>query len=358
MNNTTTSILLAVLALGLSAIPALAETEILSPFKQYSSGIPIDEIQCNGSKILMESPRNTPACVTENSVDRLLQRGFNVLVITVIASPIEELDEITSNHTAETFIKTPILNPTNIDDLIPQDFILDYTLKIPVDNPDDFVQKLATLHDDEITNKFVHSSGARYDTQRGTITIYDDYVHDFKIKYTFFGKDRIHPDKAEETTMNLLRELGIVLDGTEMFKYEPAQTSSFTYWIVQQKDGFIIDTNQIKTTFDAGYTFFHIGNWNTNVLDFDMYDFNKSKENAIKYLSTIDELVGENCNVKYKKSLDDSYKSISILNGYPVYKIYSGTCQVELWDGHYYSYYTVIDGLSGEPLFARSGMML
>ncbi len=117
---------------------------------------------------------------------------------------------------------------------------------------------------------------------------------------------------------------------------------------------FIIKTNQIKTTFDAGYTFFHIGNWNTDISDLDLYDFNKSRENAIKYISSIDELTGKDCDVKYKKGLEDRYDSVLILNGYPVYQIYSGTCQVAIWDGHHHSYYTIIDGLSGESLFAKS----
>ena len=95
-------------------------------------------------------------------------------------------------------------------------------------------------HDDKITKKNILPNGIRYDTQRGSIQIYDNYAYDFPIKYTFFGKDRIHPDKAKETTLNLLNELGVVLDGTEMFQYEPAQTASYTYWIAQQKDGLMI----------------------------------------------------------------------------------------------------------------------
>ena len=39
------------------------------------------------------------------------------------------------------------------------------------------------------------------------------------------------------------------------------------------------------------------------------------------------------------------------------HQIYSGTCQVEISDGHYRSY-TIIDGLSGEPLFAKNMVLL
>ncbi len=79
LNNITTSILLAVIAIGLSAMPALAESETLSPLQQFSSRIPINEIQCNGSKILMESPRNTPACVNENTAKKLESYGWEII---------------------------------------------------------------------------------------------------------------------------------------------------------------------------------------------------------------------------------------------------------------------------------------
>ncbi len=92
---------LLVLALGISAIPALAETEILSPFKQFNSGIPINEIQCNDSKILMESPRNTPACVNETSVDRLLQNGFYVIAITVDSTNMDVEEPDSTNMDVE-----------------------------------------------------------------------------------------------------------------------------------------------------------------------------------------------------------------------------------------------------------------
>ncbi len=246
---------LVILAIGLFTIPAFAETEtILSPHKQFQNGTPLQEIQCRDSKVLMETNRGTPACVNENSVERLEGIGFEKVVF---VEPIKVKETLESTTTQETIqpdklqrkpfeepdpLQTqqeetkPVLNPSDIDDLIPHDFELDYILKITTDNSDDFAQNLATLHNDEIMEKIVLPNGIRYDTQRGSIKIYDNYTYDFPIKYTFFGKDRIHPDKAEEVTLNLLNNLGIVLDGTELFQHEPAQTSSYTYWIAQLKD--------------------------------------------------------------------------------------------------------------------------
>lgn len=50
--------------------------EIMSPKKQFESGITLENIQCREFKILMQSPRNLPACINESSVDSLIDRGF------------------------------------------------------------------------------------------------------------------------------------------------------------------------------------------------------------------------------------------------------------------------------------------
>lgn len=53
-----------------------AESEIPSPLAQHSSGVPIHETRCGDSRILMETPRGTPACVYERSVEAMQQRGW------------------------------------------------------------------------------------------------------------------------------------------------------------------------------------------------------------------------------------------------------------------------------------------
>ena len=79
---TKTMLGLVVLAIGLSTIPAFAESEtILSPYQQFQNGTPINQIQCTDSMILMESPRNTPACVNESSIEKLENKGFKHLQI-------------------------------------------------------------------------------------------------------------------------------------------------------------------------------------------------------------------------------------------------------------------------------------
>ena len=93
---TKTMLGLVVLAIGLSIIPAFAESDtILSPHQQFKNGTPINQIQCTDSKILMESTRNTPACVNESSVEKLENKGFILVdVVTITESKTTHADSI------------------------------------------------------------------------------------------------------------------------------------------------------------------------------------------------------------------------------------------------------------------------
>ncbi len=50
--------------------------KILSPLKQFKSGIPIDEIQCKESLTLVKKYDDSPACVKPETVEKLIQRGW------------------------------------------------------------------------------------------------------------------------------------------------------------------------------------------------------------------------------------------------------------------------------------------
>ena len=80
---TKTMLGLIILAIGLSIIPAFAEID--TPYQQFKNGTPINQIQCRDSMILMESPRNTPACVNESSIEKLENKGFILVdVVSVV----------------------------------------------------------------------------------------------------------------------------------------------------------------------------------------------------------------------------------------------------------------------------------
>ena len=98
---------LAVLSLlAVNDFSAFGESEkiTISPYKQYQQGIPINQILCSDSKILLESARNTPACVNENSVEKLLDRGFSLIIS-------EELKEISNMNVTQPLQRGPVELP-------------------------------------------------------------------------------------------------------------------------------------------------------------------------------------------------------------------------------------------------------
>ena len=54
----------------------LSVSSIQSPLQQVWNGVPIGEVECSNSHVLMTSPSGLPACVFTGSVDVLKQRGF------------------------------------------------------------------------------------------------------------------------------------------------------------------------------------------------------------------------------------------------------------------------------------------
>ena len=82
-------VLLAVLAVGV-LMPAFAE--YISPAKQVRDGIPLNQIQCNNQRILLESPAGRPACVFAGTAEKLSQRGWNVVLLEP-ATDIKSIDK-------------------------------------------------------------------------------------------------------------------------------------------------------------------------------------------------------------------------------------------------------------------------
>ena len=71
--------------IGMTSTFTLTEAEYLSPSQQHSSGIPINEIECRNSMILLESPSGKPACVYANSVEKLEMVGFVLIDVIMIS---------------------------------------------------------------------------------------------------------------------------------------------------------------------------------------------------------------------------------------------------------------------------------
>ena len=77
--------ILLLIGMGIFVISATATTtvaaspDVPSPLKQFNLGILLDEIQCNDSKVLVESPTGKPACVMENTTYKLQERGWRAI---------------------------------------------------------------------------------------------------------------------------------------------------------------------------------------------------------------------------------------------------------------------------------------
>ncbi|MDA7959721.1 MAG: ABC transporter substrate-binding protein [Nitrosopumilus sp.] len=70
-----------------------------SPLSQFNSGTAIEEIMCPDGRVLLESPRGTPACVKEASVDALVDRGF--VMVDVSDRESMEMEEMEMMETEE-----------------------------------------------------------------------------------------------------------------------------------------------------------------------------------------------------------------------------------------------------------------
>ena len=352
--------------------PEFAGVETFSPFPQVQT--PINEILCSKNKILMQSISGNPYCVSSETAEKLEKRGFSIVINqnsndkiieqlvsqknnTLITPQVNSIYVESVNDTKQTLILNP--DVATMNKLIPQDITFDYTFKVPINEPDDFVQELMIFADDAPANPSdTKNSSTKWNTKRGYIQLYPDPTNDYQLKYTFLGTGRIHPSQAEQFTNNLLSHLGIILDGTEQYRESgPPAISSFTHGFAQQKDDHTIGTNQIVTAFDAGQTFLYIGNWNDNLDELNLYDAKQAQQNGIDYLLEFEEITGPNCNVGFKGMLDTQSFGLDILNGRPVYVGYAGTCTVPVSDGHYFEYFVYVDALTGKALFAKTGVM-
>ena len=65
---------------SLDVLSIIARSEIRptleSPLKQFESGIPSDEIQCNDNLVLIQKHEDFPACVTPETKEKLIERGW------------------------------------------------------------------------------------------------------------------------------------------------------------------------------------------------------------------------------------------------------------------------------------------
>jgi len=69
------------------------EKKIPSPLKQFKSGITIEEIQCKESLTLVKKYDGTPACVKEQTIPKLIERGWTSEGSVCLGGPGTKFDE-------------------------------------------------------------------------------------------------------------------------------------------------------------------------------------------------------------------------------------------------------------------------
>ncbi len=373
-----TVFLLVFFVVSVSLVPS-SYSDYPSPLQQIRDGVAPEDIQCNENRIHAVRANVDHLCVTEQTAEKMNWKIIKVEFATSekttnnieqsnnepsFGSNVVSQPQIISNDVDDKQVtvdsdiinkKTqlkPLLNPTNISDIIPKDITFDYVLKMPPDDKGSFAQKMALFFDDDITD--INNGGNRYVTKKGQMQFFDSNIYDWGFKYTFFGKDRIHLDKAEEVTFAMLDELGVTLDETVTIQEGFAPINNYSYKFSQSIDSIHIRGNEITTVFDTGYTFIYIGNWNDNLSAINLYDLKESLQAGRDHIFSYDDLLLPDCNIAYNSDHDDNMPTVKIMNGRPLYQTYAATCQTPYMDGHYHWYEVYVDALTGKPLFARN----
>ena len=365
----------------------------MSPKKQMESGVLPEDVQCKDNKVLVIRDNGKVACVTKRVADKLdweiIRTSFHTNDV-MKEIPVNHNDNSTSENTLQIPPQEPdkptkkmaeiyddtiqetidmdstarhvtnkhIFKPQDIAALIPQDITFDYVVHMPPENPDEFVQNLVDFADDKILEKHVferdksimYDNTIRYDTEKGTVEVYLSPDRIISVTYTFFGPGRINPNLGQEVTNNLLEHLGIDSKTTIPYKEAPMTGANFSYWYNQKIGDLFVASNRIITDFKPGYTFFFIGKWNDNLDEMNLYDLEKSKQNAKNYLSGFDESIVPKCDVVIG-SLDRVPAWLYIIEGRPLYQIEIGVCATPTYSGQWFEVY--VDALTGTPLFAR-----
>ena len=83
---------------------------IQPPLKQIKSGIPFNEIKCNDNLVLLQKHDGSPACVTEQTKQKLIEREWTAKDYSILKTSINCMTLEQSKETAP-FFKTPTYLP-------------------------------------------------------------------------------------------------------------------------------------------------------------------------------------------------------------------------------------------------------
>lgn len=139
--------------MSLLAIHCQATAQLESPLKQFRQGTPISEIKCmENYQLILKKSVETPACVRPDTAAKLVERGWTIILQTMLQNSTKEDAKTTSSIFA--IFYTAGSNHTNLElfekYLRPGDYLF---ITTPLDQDYDFSQ---LLHDTaEAKNKTV-----------------------------------------------------------------------------------------------------------------------------------------------------------------------------------------------------------
>jgi len=244
------------------------------------------------------------------------------------------------------------------------------SVQISPENIDEFVNKFVILVDDEIKKRVDKPTKFGYVTDRGTIRMFSDTSYGKQFNYfgnytNFTGFEYMANSKgiksfeeAEIIRNELIKEFGITLDGTELDVYAPWGTGVEIFKYFQIRDGVIVDSNQIRVVFEPGMTFITITNWNDNLSEMNLLDLDTVQQIGIDYAQTFETFTEQPCNIQMEDRPfypdEITHTKLKMINGTPIYVVYSGTCQISsaLMSQDFYTY---VNALTGEPLYIERG---
>lgn len=333
---------------------SLVFSEYVSPRVQLESGVAPEDIMCKEDRILAIRENGSPACVTEKTSERM---GWEIISVSHIKidMPLESSDDLTIQD-EPTFNIIPdnlgnnIENSVNIIPIAKEKIEIDLSLhqvtdlkpiprgtlesaiQISPKDVDEFANKIATLFDDEITNREERSREMRYETERGEISVDSDKTNFIGFGYVKHSPRPTSFAEGEKIFEEMLKEFGIVLDGTEFKQFYTNAQGQHSFKYIQKKDGIYIPTNLVYAHFNGGFDTMGVRNWNNNLSELDLIDLDKAQQIGIDYTQTFEILTEPPCDIKMEDrplyTDEISHTTLEIINATPIYVVYSGTCQM------------------------------
>ena len=381
-----------------SMFTPLSYQDYASPLKQLKNGVPADEIECREGHILVIRTNGNPACVTERTAEKM---SWELIPQTKVFSqpynPIgdwcdteslcDESETSSSSNTVQNE-NTPSPEKENTDGT--ENFVSEITdktineekyefnlrsgqtsgvkiiskgsfesaLQISPANVDEFANKISVFVGDKIIDRIEITQGLRYDTERGSIKVYGDDANFTGFSYAGYPKGTTSFVEGEKITEDLLKEFGIVLDGTEFKQFRTTAHGEHYFKYIQKKDGVNVQSNIVSLSFTLGANSVVITNWNHNLSELNLIDLDKAQQIGTDYALQFDSLTSSPCNISMKDRplhIDEiSHTELRMINNTPVFVVYSGTCNLpsSLMSQ---DFETTVNALTGEPYHIKRG---